>query len=329
MTVKAACYKHRPVGSIEALARCLRTSADTLTAVADASDSLYRVADRLIKADGTQRVVYEAREPLKSLQGRILNIFRDAEYPSYLMGGLPNRGCIRGYIENAQRHAGAALLVQEDITNFFPTVTTAQVRRVFLHVFKFPQPVASMLAKLCTRHGTLTQGASPSSYLANLVLHQSEPELVRELESAGLRYSRLIDDITVSSAQLAQRHIVKKAVEGVRRLVERQGFQVNRTKQEVGGRGAHRRIHRLNVAGSRATLTQQERKRIRTSVRELEWRADAGGDRETFYRDWQRAMGRSGRLEALHPTEGARLKLRLRVVRAQRLLLESRPSSHR
>jgi hypothetical protein len=323
MTANAACYRHRPIGSIEALARCLRTTADALEAVAGDSDRLYRVADRITKADGSQRVVYEAREPLKSLQGRILDIFRQVEYPAYLMGGLPNRGCIRGYIENAHRHAGAALLIQEDITNFFPSVTMGHVRRVFLHVFKFPPAVATLLAKLCTRRGSLTQGASPSSYLANLVLYQAEPALVANLEAVGLCYSRLIDDITVSSVQPAVRHTVKEAVESVRGLVERQGFRVNRTKQEVGRRGPHRRIHHLNVASARATLTQEERKNIRASVRELERRADAGGDCESFYRDWQRAMGRAGRLVALHPTEGGKLKLRLRLVRARMVLQDS------
>jgi hypothetical protein len=324
MTANVPFYKRRPIGSIEALARALGSSPDTLRALADQADGQYRVAKRIRKPNGSERVVYEAREPLKSLQRRILEVMRDVDYPAYLMGGIPTGSCIRGYIENADQHAGSTVLIQEDISNFFPNVTIGQVRRVFLHVFRFPPGVSNLMAKLCTRQGALTQGASPSTYLANLILFSSEPIVEKALRNRGLLYSRFVDDINVSATIPMPTDVVQLAVDDARALVERAGFKLNRTKQGIAGRGTHRTIHGLNVTSSRATLSNAERRNIRASVRQLEHRVAEGGDTDTFYKDWQRAMGRVGRLQAIHPAAGRQLKVRLRLVRASVILQESR-----
>lgn len=323
MNISNPCYRFRPVGSVEALGRALRTSPEVLRALAARSGSLYRVAKRIRKPDGSERITYEARGSLKLVHKRILDMLRRVDFPPYLMGGISSQGYVRGYIENAQRHAGSAILIREDITNFFPSVTTDQVRRVFLHVCKFPPVVAQLLADLCTRAGVMPQGAAPSTYLANLVFYVGEPAVARELESLNLTYSRFIDDITVSSGVVLPKATVELAVGRVRALVEREGFKVNRAKQSIAGRGTHHTVHRLNVSGSHATLPLDERKNIRASVRQLEMRAAGGHDMENFYPDWQRTMGRVGRLQALHPAPGRKLKLRLRLVRAALMLQES------
>jgi hypothetical protein len=323
MKISTPSYRLRPIGSVQALGRALRLSPEVLCALAARSDRLYRVAKRIPKPDGSERITYEALGPLKLVQNRILQLLQQVDYPSYLMGGIANQGCVRGYIENAHRHAGSAILIREDITNFFPSVSIAQVRRVFLHVFRYTPVVAQLLSKLCTRAGVMPQGAAPSTYLANLVLYTGEPSVAAELESLNLIYSRFIDDITVSSAVELPKATVQLAVGRVRALVEREGFKVNRGKQSVSGRGALLTVHHLNVSASYATLPLKERKNIRASVRQLELRAAAGRDMDSFYQDWQRAMGRVGRYQSLHPTAGQKLKTRLRLLRAGLALQES------
>jgi hypothetical protein len=323
MKTSIPCYRPRPIGSVEALGRALRTSPDVLRALAARSDSLYRVAKRILKPDGSERITYEALGPLKLVHKRILDILRRVDFPSYLMGGISNQGCIRGYIENANRHAGSAILIREDITNFFPSISMDQVRRAFLHVCKFAPVVSQLLADLCTRAGVMPQGAAPSTYLANLVLYDGEPHVAAELSFLKLTYSRFVDDITVSSGIVLPKAIVELAVGRIRALVEREGFKVNRGKQSISGRGTHHTVHRLNVSGPCATLPLQERKNIRASVKQLEIRAAAGRDMEAFYPDWQRAMGRVGRFQTLHPAAGHKLKIRLRLIRAGLVLQES------
>jgi hypothetical protein len=328
MKTSIPCYRPRPIGSVEALGRALRTSPEVLRALAARSDSLYRVAKRIRKPDGSERITYEAVGPLKPVHQRILDILRRVDFPSYLMGGISNQGCARGYIENANRHAGSAMLIREDITNFFPSVSIDQVRRVFMHVCKFAPVVAQLQADLCTRAGVMPQGAAPSTYLANLVLYNAEPHVAAELSFLKLTYSRFIDDITVSSGIEMPKATVDLAVGRVRALVEREGFKVNRGKQSISGRGTHHTVHSLNVSGPRATLPLEERRNIRASVKQLEMRAVVGHDMESFFQDWQRAMGRVGRYQALHPAAGHKLKMRLRLVRAGLVIQDSASLPH-
>ena len=58
--------------------------------------------------------------------------------------------------------------------------------------------VAILLAKLCTRRGSLAQGAITSTYLANLALYREEPELYRKLSAIGASYTRFVDDMHAS-----------------------------------------------------------------------------------------------------------------------------------
>ena len=46
-------------------------------------------------------------------------ILKKVTYPSYLMGGLSERD----YVRNAAAHAGARVLLNEDISKFFPSIS--------------------------------------------------------------------------------------------------------------------------------------------------------------------------------------------------------------
>ena len=57
----------------------------------------------MLKKDGTIRICYDAKPPLKAMQARIkCLILKRVTYPSYLMGGLSERD----YVRNAKVHAG-------------------------------------------------------------------------------------------------------------------------------------------------------------------------------------------------------------------------------
>jgi hypothetical protein len=317
MTLNAPSYNRRPIGSVVALARALNTTAAHLEVVTARADSLYRLAQVIRKPDGRERRVYQALEPLNSLQLRILQtLLKPVDYPNYLMGGISDPTGIRGYVRNAQRHAGSAVLISEDASEFFPSITRSQVIGIFQHAFHFPPGVAALLSRLCTRDGELPQGASPSTYLANLVLHRKEPQVVASLEQGGFRYGRFVDDILVSSPQTVSPEDLQRAVSQVRGLLEQEGFRPNRRKQEIKSRGQRRTAHNLNVDGPRATVPKAERKNIRAAVVQLERRALAGSE-AAFDKDLRRTVGRVSCLHALHPQQAATLKLRLSTLVAK------------
>ena len=152
MDPNAAFYKHRPIASVEALARTF--------AGADRASARSRSACRrhvswthsAEKRDGTIRFTYDAYTPLKRVHEKIqTQLLREVCFPDYLMGGLKDPDGIRGYIKNAQNHAGARLLVGKDAEDFFPSVSFERIRAIFRHVFHLPNCIAALLGEICRR----------------------------------------------------------------------------------------------------------------------------------------------------------------------------------
>src|SRR3974377_1738556 len=109
------------------------------------------------------------------------------------MGGISDKSAARGYLQNAARHVGARVLIQEDIDNFFPATSDGGIRSIWRGFFSFSPGVGKVLTQLPTYTHNLPQEAKTSSYLANLVFWDSEPELFRQLSEDGFTYTRYID----------------------------------------------------------------------------------------------------------------------------------------
>lgn len=107
------------------------------------------------------------------------------------------KGC--DYKTNATLHAGSSIVINEDITLFFPSTSDTIVHNIWQHFFGFGNEVAECLTKLTTRQGELPQGAITSSFLANMVFWKDEPILQASFRARGIIYSRYVDDIAVSS----------------------------------------------------------------------------------------------------------------------------------
>ena len=315
MTDSRPSYRQRPIASIASLARQLGIGLGELHQVIERSDTLYRLVCRKPKKQGGFREIREALEPLKSIQKRIVvRILGAVSYPDYLMGGIKDPEHKRGYIRSAGLHAGAGILVSEDIADFFPSISTDKVHAVFQHVCHCRPDVAAALARLCTRRGEVPQGASTSTAIANLVLFQQEPDVVERLSRLGFKYSRFVDDVNVSSERPVADEEVREVVGDVRGLLERSGFQPKRKKQFIGRRGRHIAIHNLNV-DARATIPLPDRKRVRAMVHRLERKISEGSLPPAFQREIDQATSHAARIRQLHPREGQALMSRIRALR--------------
>jgi hypothetical protein len=61
----------------------------SLLRLADEANSHYYVAGRKRKPDGSERILLDARYPLKTIHGRIqAMILKKVEFPEYLQGGI-------------------------------------------------------------------------------------------------------------------------------------------------------------------------------------------------------------------------------------------------
>ena len=193
-------YLKKPIGSIDSLSKALSKDKKRLISLADEADSFYYLHEKREKPDGTFREIYAAKSELKVLQKSIHErLFSNVDFPYYLQGGIKDIIIPRSHIKAVKFHKNAKLLVSMDISNFFPSLTSEVVFDIWKRFFNFPAPVAQLLTKLTTFNGTLPQGASTSQDLANLAFWDRESDVVDKLQRNGFKYTRYVDDVTVSS----------------------------------------------------------------------------------------------------------------------------------
>jgi len=204
------------------------------------------------KRSGGTRILAAPRPHMKRAQTWIFdNILMklDVEAPAH--------GFVRGrsVVSNAAEHVGRDVVVNLDLLGFFPSVTFPRVRGVFEQLGYSPA-VATILALICTEcerrpmryagkryqvaiaDRALPQGACTSPALANLVSRRLDRRLAGLSRSLGWRYTRYADDLTLSAGK-GKRHQIPKLLGAVRRIVEDEGFRLNRDKgriQRCGGR---------------------------------------------------------------------------------------------
>ncbi len=180
-------YDLKPIRNTSALSLSLGLPEILLVNTAAQADKLYRKAKKIVKPDGSIRQPFDALPPLKAIQRRIKDrILKRVEFPSYLTGSLSGRS----YRTNAALHAGARIIICEDVESFFPSTNSVRVRDIWLNFFHFSEEVVSILTHLTTKEGELPQGAITSSYLANLSFWNQEPRLHAKLAQKGIVYSR-------------------------------------------------------------------------------------------------------------------------------------------
>jgi hypothetical protein len=269
---------------------------------------MYYVAKRIPKDDGSERIVYDTCEPLKSVLRRITqHILRRVRYPEYLTGGVPGKD----YKSNVEIHAGAATVIKEDISSFFPSVSEALVFEIWREFFGFSEDVAEVLTGLTTRDGHLEQGAPTSGYLANLALWDIESKLILRLAEKGISgYGRHVDDIVLSATRQLDGGEIAWAVSQIYGALRQKGLQAKRAKHKV--MRANRPIVILKLIGNeRASLPRGERSRVRAAVHRFCKRVDLGEDVAPLAAELPRVRGLAYKVKRFHPTEGAKLVARL------------------
>lgn len=301
-------YKNRPISSLESLAKALRVSLGHLKWATRNVDKLYRPGPSKVKSDGTFREIFDACAPLKTIQGQINKmILQEVHYPPYLQGSIKDRNTPRDYIRNATLHTGSKILINEDISNFFPSTKAAQINRAWRELFKFSPTVADCLTTLTTYRGCLPQGAKTSSYLANLIFWDIEPVIVEEINNAGLIYSRYIDDITISSKSIVSSSVKQFAIGLIRNMCTRKGYWLKSSKHRIETSGNVMHVNNL-VVNKKAALPRKEIARVRAAIHELKLISEQEYEIDYYASKYNSVSGRVSNLTRLHPKLGEKYR---------------------
>ncbi|QSI28834.1 RNA-directed DNA polymerase [Variovorax sp. RKNM96] len=318
LNLRKPTYPFRPIGSLAALANTLKVSESELVHIAKNAGSLYRAVQL---KPGSTRQVFDAKPPLKPIHSRIKEfILSEVHFPSYLTGSLKGRD----YKANAEIHAGQAVVICEDVKGFFNSVSETCVFDIWRHFFLFGTAVSQVLTSLTTKDGALVQGAIPSSYLANLALWRDEALLHAKLEAQGIRYSRYVDDIVMSSSTPLEPSRKTELIASVYGMLRRNGLSARRDKHEIAPATKQMVTTKL-VVNRRAALPPARRANARTAVFQAEMLVANHGV-EAAQAVIAKAAGRVGQLARFHPNLAAPLQERLARLRKQAATRKSLPT---
>lgn len=163
----------------------------------------------------------------------------------------PAHGFVKGRstVTNARPHAGRAVVVNQDLVDFFPTITFGRVRGVFVRAGYSPA-VATIFALLTTESprqevtyaGTkyfvalgpraLPQGACTSPALSNQIARKLDRRLNGLANKHGWRYTRYADDLSFSGGD-TQKEDVPRLLARLRHVVDEEGFTLHIAKGRV------------------------------------------------------------------------------------------------
>lgn len=289
------------------------------------SDEQKYITAYINKSNGEQRKIHKPHYKVRKIQRRINNqIFKDIVlWPSYIYGCIPNeideqtKETIhaRDYVSCASQHCGAKSLLKIDIKDFFDNINSFLVNKIFIDFFKYPPDVSKLLTDICCYKGNLIQGALTSSYIAALCLWDVENMLVARLHRKNLTYTRLVDDITISSK--SSNYQFDYAISCVLNVLNEKELPINQDKTIIN----YESITPLMVHGMRINFKEprypsDEVRRLRAAVHNMERLASEPGYRITFaYRkDFSRCMGRINKLKRVKHSAHNKLVDRLRNI---------------
>ncbi|XXY51902.1 reverse transcriptase family protein [Sorangium sp. So ce269] len=197
----------------------------------------------------------------------------------------PAHGFVKGRstVTNARPHTRRDVVVNLDLSDFFPTITFPRVRGVF-HRLGYSPAVATLLALLCTEpprrpveydgqrfwvavgDRALPQGACTSPAISNQVARKLDRRLAGMCARAGFTYTRYADDLTFSALP-GKRGDIAMLLARVRHIVEEEGFAIHPEKGRIQRAGGRQVVTGV-VVNDKPSAPREEVRRLRAILHE-------------------------------------------------------------
>jgi RNA-directed DNA polymerase len=179
---------------------------------------------QILKKNGQKRSISEPLPSLKEIQHWIL---------IEILYKIPVSPFAKAYktnvslIENLKFHKNQPKVFTLDLENFFPSITIESVEKVFIGL-GYTKSISDLLSKLCTRDGTLPQGAPTSPYLSNLIFEDADTAISQYCIKQKIRYTRYADDLSFSG-DFDENELLDKVTETIQHL----NLKVNTSKTKL------------------------------------------------------------------------------------------------
>ncbi len=226
------------------------------------------------KPNGGQRLISAPGPKLSNAQSWVLeNILSPLAITDQAHGFVKGRSIVT----NAAAHLGRRVVINLDLTDFFPSITFRRVKGLYQKRMGYSEHIATVLALLCTEpprlpvsfagkrywvalgERRLPQGACTSPTLTNLVCRRLDRRLDGLGRSLGFDYTRYADDLTFSGDDVDS---IGRLLRVVRSVLASEGFDENRAKTRIMRRGSRQEVTGV-VVNERPTVSRNEVRRLR------------------------------------------------------------------
>ena len=193
-------------------------------------DDYYRKIE-IPKRNGETRILHAVQGRMRTLQKRLNDYLSQNYKPSPFAKGFVKGG---GIIENAKVHTNKKILFKYDIKDFFPNITFARVRGMFMaKPFLFSKTESTIFAQICCldNNGPVPQGGITSPFISNMICRRLDRSLFDLVQDKfGMNYTRYADDITLSTNKYVNIDEIHDSVENI---INNEGFKLNDKKTRV------------------------------------------------------------------------------------------------
>ncbi|MGV8131529.1 MAG: retron St85 family RNA-directed DNA polymerase [Candidatus Pacearchaeota archaeon] len=288
----------------------LNVTKDQINAVLQNTNRNY-LRFSILKRSGKKRIIDAPAENLKILQRKIL----DTILYEYLAHPISH-----GFVQyrspktNALMHKQAAVVLNVDIKDFFPTITEQRVLNLFKYlttktgIMGYAAPITlsdedcTILAKLCTHKGKVPQGASTSPMISNLICLGMDKELKALAETKNCTVTRYADDITISSED--PKIDIGAFLRPISTIVHKYGFILNKQKTRILRK--HKRQEVTGVVINEGTnASKRYRRQVRAQVHNYV------NSPEIDISEYRKIRGKIEWISSLNPVHGQQLLKKL------------------
>lgn len=113
---------------------------------------------------------------------------------------------------NLERHQGNHYFFTSDFKNFFPSIPEEKARSILKD--KFDQETLNYIIKISFYNNSLQYGFPTSPIISNIVMKEFDDsfqnELLKNISSKNIQYTRYSDDITISSKYKIEKNLLRK-----------------------------------------------------------------------------------------------------------------------
>ena len=235
----------------------------------------------------------------------------------------------RSILTNARPHVASAVVINCDLTDFFPSITVHRVIGLFRQIGYSPA-VATILALIatdCPRRKVLyngkpwhvatgprglPQGACTSPAISNLISRRMDSRLSGIAKKLGWTYTRYADDLTFSSSQPSDR--IGYLLARIRHITGDEGFAINEKKTRVLKPSARQSVTGV-VVNAQTSTSRKTRRQLRAIVHNAGKTTlnSQNRSRRKNFKGW--LSGMIGFVGMVNPRQAVRLRERLGSLR--------------